>query len=665
MKRKKFFILLFLFLFLNLIADDDLQFISATTGAACLEVEYDNEFLFTGTGSTLRIYYVGENSAPPHEMIFEHRYRSAIFDLQVKDNCLYVAANHDGFSKWDISNPYHPIYLYEILPDSGDATYDITLYDNKIYLAQDSKISVYSDSSDFFSDRIDFGYTEDNGVIHGTAVKNGICAFTVCFGTNDGVYFYDANTYEFIHFYPLSYANPQEVVYGKMNNLLHILGSNTIGHLGYFFSLNINEITAPEIIHADTIQAANINMAIPMNAENINDTLYITTVGGRNQEDPNNGYVYVYDATDSTDVSFLTYIYGGLLHFDVAYQEDRLYIASEWFGVKTMDISNLFSPLDLGDTHTGGWNKDVDIYADQMITAHEGFGFKKYDISSIEQPVLINENNEPGFCHHAKFSADGDYIYGFYTTYDGFRIFDANTLNEISSINSKLANEDGRVYVHGQRIFAGYANVLIPRINIIDVSDPADPDVEQTIYRQNNDMCIDKDKLYITDNNSLDVYDISNGGFELIDSETYSVFCDFKALTVVNDTIFTYISGIGGGLARYIFNEEDNDLVFDQIFSEVDEPDYMAVDFYALYLAYTKKGLYSHDKITLEQTGYYRHGLDVRYPGQASQGVRSLLCKAGYIFPGGIPFANIDFKKFSKYSYRTSNQCSNRDRSLF
>jgi len=62
-------------------SQENLYFLGATTGAACQQVEFyhgqDEDFLFTGTGTTFRVYSLS-SVQPPYELIFEYRFRSFI-----------------------------------------------------------------------------------------------------------------------------------------------------------------------------------------------------------------------------------------------------------------------------------------------------------------------------------------------------------------------------------------------------------------------------------------------------------------------------------------------------------------------------------------------------------------------------------------------------------
>ena len=78
-------------IFFNVFSQNNLQFLGATTGAACQSIKYYQDYVFTGAGSTLRSYYVGSGSSIPYAYGFEYRYRSEIIRMRMHGHfCMYV-----------------------------------------------------------------------------------------------------------------------------------------------------------------------------------------------------------------------------------------------------------------------------------------------------------------------------------------------------------------------------------------------------------------------------------------------------------------------------------------------------------------------------------------------------------------------------------------------
>ena len=201
--KKSLLILCFIVLTADLSnAQNTLKYLSSTTGAACFSIKYYNGYVFTGTGSTLRSYYVGNGATVPFDTVFEYRYTSQIMRLNIQDHYLYVAANYDGISKWDISNPAQPVKIFDILPDSADmAAQSIALKGDTIFVAQQKKVTAYRDYGTSYSKIASFGNAPFAGTVAGVAVKGNLLAYTVWqLGAQNGVYLYNANDFSFISF---------------------------------------------------------------------------------------------------------------------------------------------------------------------------------------------------------------------------------------------------------------------------------------------------------------------------------------------------------------------------------------------------------------------------------------------------------------------------------
>jgi hypothetical protein len=652
MKAKSIFLLLLL-IGLEASAQDSLKFISATTGAACYQVEYHNNHLFAGTGTTLRVY--DASASPPYPLLFEYRFRSIVLDLKVRGHFLYVAANHDGISKWDVSIPSNPVKLYEYVPDSLDeAAHDLAFFGDTLFVAYYKKVGVFYDNGASFRKLATFGHLTGNGYIAGGEVKDGIYAYTVARNTRagpspDGVYFRNARTFSFISRYLQTFAAPEDVVFGKNTPLLHVLGGtqstyNPLDPRGLFYSLDVSNLNAPRLAFVDTLTDAVAGLAIaaPLNAVNVNDTIYVATNAALEIDwkfpNPANGHVYVYDATNPSAISFLTDIYAGLWHFDVDVNENLLYVASEWYGIKTLDLTDVFNEVDLGNTLTGGWAMKGDKYGNTLILANEGYGFKKFDISNIGRPVLAGAAtytaNAPGFCQEVKFSADGNHIYGLFQTYEQFRIYDANTL----ALSGFIRNIGGVSYgntdmlIWGNKVFVDAGTGGNESLLVIDVSNPAAPFIATTMQMNVNDMKMDgSGKLFSCNNDGIYVYDVTTGAPDLLASHVFSAgIQNGEQIAVSNDTIFAYVTW--KGLVRYIYNRTSNIISEDvAVPLTYGEPRAMAVDSFGLYLAWTEFGLYAFDKRTLAQSSWYRTGLDLK--GYSDNWpVTDLFCKDNLIF---------------------------------
>ncbi|MDD3876497.1 MAG: T9SS type A sorting domain-containing protein [Bacteroidales bacterium] len=622
-------ILLFVSFYFSALSQNNLQFLSATTGAACQSIKYYNNYVFTGTGSTLRSYYVGAGHTTPYQYVFEYRYISQIIRMTVKDHYLYVAANYDGMTKWDISNPALPVKVFEILPDStGMSTQAMAFKGDTIFLAQFSKVCAYKDLGNSFLKISNVCFPPLFGSINGIDIKDNLLAYTVTqVGGQNGVYIRDLNNNVLLSFYQVGGFLMENVIWGINNNLLHVMaGTNTVE--GYFFTLDVSNPALPSKVFEDTVLGVpyGLAMALPYNAENHNDTIYVANWGGMKPGDLTTCYIRVYDASDTSDVHLINYLPAGLWHFDMTVHNTKMYVASEWYGIKTVDVSDMMNPVDEGNTLTGGWNISSDAWGNYLAVANEGYGFKLYNISDPQNIQLIKVKNDPGFCFNACFSHDGQYIYTTNLTYQGLRVYRSDSLIQTGFIQAAVCN--GRFLVHGNRIFSKLDN----KLNIIDVSNPYAPVVSSSVTMTINDMALGNDKLFISNNDSIMIYDVSGSNFNIVALVSMPFNQDAKMMAAYGNELFVFVTN--KGLVKYILNNNGGNysLVEDNTFAlSMGPPTFMAVDSFGLYMAYRKNGLFQYNRNTLSQTGFYRTGLDYRKYTDM-YGVQNLFCKNSLVF---------------------------------
>lgn len=650
--KTKTLLAIFICTFANLhictFAQDSLRALSSTTGAACYEVEYYNNFLFTGTGNTFSVYDV--STAIPYTKLFQYRFTSNIDDIRVKGNKLFIAANHAGLSMWDISNPASPTLLDEYVPDSLDeSAYNIAFFGDTIFLAYKTKMAVFKNNGNSISLLKKFAYQPGNSLIRGCEVKGNILAFVSAYGTNPqtGVHLYDATTLTQLSFYQQDFCDPENVVFGKNTNLLHILGGTesyaTLGFVpsGLFYSLDITNSASPAEIYRDTLEGIfYLAVAQPRKGENENDTIYVATNAALDMNyifpDPPTGHIYIYDATNPSNVHLINTVNAGLWFFDLAMNNKKIYIASEWYGIKTIDISDIMNEVDLGNTLTGGWNLASAKYGNRLAVGNEGYGFKVYDITNVQNPVLQNAKVDSGFCMGIEFSKDGNYIYGFYYTLNDFKVFDANTLTEVASIPINASTVDWtRTQVWQDKAIAIEAEFGSPKkILVVDVSNPLSPTIDTQMVMNNvRDIWVNKNgKMFVATNDSLSIFDLNNFQLHLTISPPSNFFNDFVALAEYKDTLYAYISGFNGGIYKYYYNGSNQLTLITNVAHPITNynPEFLAVDSFGLYLNYVEQGLYSFDKNSLTQKGYYRHGMEWVHTNQ--WGIEDVFCKDNLIF---------------------------------
>ncbi|MAE71205.1 MAG: hypothetical protein CME06_12160 [Gemmatimonadetes bacterium] len=463
----------------------ELDLVGHTKGGASFEIEAGNGFVYVGAGSTLKVFESG--AAPPLVQLDDHRVHSLIHDLKLSGTTLFVAANRDGLWALDVSDPAAIRSLAHAGAGGEAAAYDITVMNDTLYVANHTNVTAYRFEGDGFTRLGAFARTQGKDYVTGCDVRGAICAVTVSSrasgvsGPRNGVHFYDRFTGE--ETAPLFHQGvgfPEDVQFPEEGaDAVFVLGGgNTFMTEGYFYVLDLRSAT-PELSQEFRVDAVfpGFDLVSVSNAAARNDTLFVTSVGGYSFRDDAAG-VWVYDCTDPFDVTQIAWVPQGLLYFDTALDGDLLHVASEWYGVVTIDISDLGDTEILGPTPTGGWNVGTDVNGDWVANALEGYGFEILNVANPSNPELLTRDANSGFCHSIAFSEDRSLLYGGYSTTGGLRIFDIGDVGGAGDpvVLASMPRLTGvtRIAPVGERIYVVRPLAGVTRI---DVSDPSSPQV--------------------------------------------------------------------------------------------------------------------------------------------------------------------------------------------
>lgn len=345
---------------------------------------------------------------------------------------------------------------------------------------------------------------------------------------------------------------------------------------GSYYALDYTTPSSLQLKFNDTINGQLLlgSISAPMSAKIINDTVYISTQGAG----PINytggaftGQVYVYDATNPNNIHLLTDLYAGLYHFDIDIDEATrtMYVASEWYGVLTVDIQNLYNEVSLGKTYTGGWCHGSAFAKNRLVEASEGYGVRLFDVSVIQSPQLIAEDTAVGFCRAISISDSANYVYAWHLTGDRLRVYDGNNLSA-----SGNADVDQGVFIISDFKQSRYHNGKVAvieeisannkKVVVANVSNPSLPVIEH--YRQKNSvedlLFHPSGLLFVCAHDSLIVFDPSDMSIVAALQPPSGGFQQFKSFTLFNDTLYVYYSGLGEGIAKYYFNSSLQTLTY-------------------------------------------------------------------------------------------------------
>ncbi len=639
------------------LAQNPLNYLASTKGGSGYEVCYYNNYLYAGCANTLIVFPLTGPNKTPGTATDSIRFISNIDYMTVRNGFLYICANHDGLWKYNVSNPAQPAFVSHYSPASiNESIYDIAFYGDSILVAAKTRINLLKDNGSSFSFLGTVTtFTGTTTRVRGVDVKDSLLAFTACYSsgnTQDGIYIYNLKTGSQLGFYNDTQSDVQDVNFGQNTKMLHVMGGTITNSFvdGRYYVLDYTNPGSPTQVFSDTIKGMLIlgSISNPMNATIINDTVYVSTHGGG----PNNysggpftGQIYVYDGHTQGNVSFLTDIYAGLYHFDCDIDPvtRTMYIASEWYGILTMDVSNIYSEVFRKKTITGGWCHGSAKAKNKLVEASEGFGMRSFDVSNMQNPVLLAEDTVVGFCRAISISDSADYAYGWYLTGKRLRVRDVN--NNLSFVADTTVDQGTFIIsdfeksrYHNGKI-AVIENIAPNNKKIVvgDVSTPTQPKI--TFYRQKNNVADIlfhpvTGHLFTLSHDSILIFNTSNmsvAAFAV--TPLGSFFQPYKAFTLSNDTLFAFYEGVGEGVARYYFDPNLVTLTYlnatpfpmlsnDRIF--------MASDNSLLYISSSLDSLRAITKPNCARVAVYNHGADFVYDNL--WGVTDLYYNKGYLF---------------------------------
>lgn len=644
------------FVFIAFASQAQLNYLNSTDGGSAYEVCYYNNHLFAGCANTLEIYNLTGTNHTPGALQYKKRFLSNIDYITVKNGYLYVCVNHDGLWKFNLSPSItNPVFVAHYVPQSiSESISDIAFYGDTILVAAKTKVQVLLDSANTFTYKSTVASYPGNSRVRGLDVKDSLLAYTLAYSatnSTDGVYLYNLKNLQQLDFYNSPATDPLEVSFGQNNNLLHVMGGSFASFPfvnGSYYALDYSNTSSLQLKFNDTINGQLLlgSISAPMNAKIIHDTVYISTQGGGPDNYSGGAYscqVYVYDATNPNNIHFLTDLYAGLYHFDVDIDEATrtMYVASEWYGVLSVNVQNIYNEVSLGKTLTGGWCHGSAFAKNRLAEASEGYGVRLYDMTVMQSPQLIAEDTAVGFCRAISISDSANYVYAWELTGDRLRVFDGNTLNPVghTSVDPNvfvISDFKQSRYHNGRIAVIEEINTNNKKIVIANVSNPALPVISH--YRQKNSvediLFHPSGLLFVCAHDSLIVFDPSDMSIVAGLQPPSGGLQQFKSFTLFNDTLYVYYSGLGEGIAKYYFNSSLQTLTY--LTASVFNMNstyriFMASDSSHLYIGSTIDSLRAITKTAPHTVvANYNHGADHIFDNL--WGLTDLYYRGGYLF---------------------------------
>jgi len=445
--------------------------IGQTPGGAGYHVNYDSAShrLFVGCGTGIWAYDMSDTS--DFHVIARRPLLGIVNETDLYGNILFVAATHDGVWALDAtSDTLTPLAHYEIGGDS--AAYDLWRSNDTLYIADGRKVRMLKyDPTGTFIHLATFGpdgsFCVSRRGNHIAVGAQGIPKGTVC------VYQHDFLSVPVAMWQSTNAWDLQDIQFADLSDSIIYLCAgpqNLLFTQSYFFALQwdgafINAIDSFSVPGIIGLAQANIN-----NMDSRNDTLFLSTTAGLNNQFQSVVPVLDASALPGSPMVHLADIRPGLWHFDVALMRGTPYLAmsSEWLGVLISDISQLQPEDTLGFLETGGWCQRAYARGDTLWACMRGYGLVAYEMDSLlfrngymNNPVLLHIFTQfvtdVAFIDDSLIALTTSEIYNLKPWFSGGLPAPAGNL-------SKGAMETIRT-VHtnsGTRIVAGLSDILLP-----------------------------------------------------------------------------------------------------------------------------------------------------------------------------------------------------------
>jgi len=222
----------------------------------------------------------------------------------------------------------------------------------------------------------------------------------------------------------------------------------------------------------------------------------------------------------------------------LAVSDTLVYIADCLFGMRVMDVSDPYYPVQAGSYFTAFYANDVALAGDYAYVTcysyYQGTGnLMIIDIADVHNPCIVSNFETPGYGSAIALVDTLAYVVGHNN------LNDTGGLVVVSVADPEAPYQVGRLdfddYALDVSVQGDYAYIGSQELLIVNISNPASPFVDSTYSHYTNTIIVNGDYAYV---NSLQVLDITDplAPLEVGDSYQYGFASDLK---LRGNTIYT------------------------------------------------------------------------------------------------------------------------------
>ncbi|MFN8393605.1 MAG: hypothetical protein U0176_02925 [Bacteroidia bacterium] len=319
-----------------------LTYHSTSRGGGVHRILAQGDFIFAAEGSSLVVY---DTRTPSYQRVFEKRFCSPITDMLIHRGFLYITANHDGLSKWDLSIPIKPMIVGEYRPEDFSHAYQsVEFSGDTLFVAASGAVLMFKELTGIgaaFSKLGEFAVQPagKGRIVCGLPLgKNYIAAIVGKEkGLGQGIHAYRVSPEIRLNFHQYESGETEGLIAVPRSERVIAFGGRSNAGRSLVMGLDFKDPAHPEQFWVDSIGAGVAGAAIQSGLIQ-GDTLLVPYEGSRAGGCPSAGGVMLYSLRNPAQVKCIGQVPLPQVPLHIALSGRRLHVAMGDYGIVSFDL---------------------------------------------------------------------------------------------------------------------------------------------------------------------------------------------------------------------------------------------------------------------------------------------------------------------------------------